>query len=102
MGHIDSMQLGDFTHPAFSTVHSTMLAAKHLIDETFGQGFAQANPILLAAFINASTRHLISELEAGLHHVRSVERAALVSSTMEAVDTLSEEMGRIADALEPR
>lgn len=98
MGHSDKAHLSDFTHPAFSTVHATMLAGQHLIDDVFGQGFAKANPALLAAFIDASTRHLLGELAAAVHQTRAGEMSSLLISATEAMEALGEQVGRIADA----
>lgn len=38
------------------TIHTYLWAAEESIDKVFGKGYAKANPILVASFIEASQR----------------------------------------------
>lgn len=63
---------------AHIAVHTYLAQAKRVIDEEFGEGYAKANPTLVAAFIQAAT---------------SYTNAVLVASTLET------QLQEIAEAL---
>lgn len=83
----------NFIHPAFKAARASMLAGRHIIDESFGTGFAQENPVLLAAFMQAATHHLRGELAAGAYQARSCEIASLVSRVADAIKEVALESG---------
>lgn len=73
---------------AWKTADTYMAHGRRCIDETFGEGYAEKHPELLAAFMNTS--------------VRDFHTAAVIKVTGEAVESFAHRLEELASALRDR
>lgn len=91
---------------ASMTVEDYMSAAIRSIDKKFGEGYAKANPVLVAAYINGCTKDfgtsalIVAIQEATEVIAESLRNQALADSTSEMATAIEDAAREIATAIE--
>nr|WP_279090043.1 hypothetical protein [Comamonas thiooxydans] len=85
---------------AADTAESYMLKAVRIINENFGDGYAQAHPELIAAFMTSATSecHTITAAKVNSAAIRSV--AESLNSMASALDRISDSLDNVSAAIE--